>query len=231
MCGRYALYGPFNELPATVEGWTERVKNPLKTMERYNAAPTQSMPVFRRINDELQCDDMRWGLIPHWAKSDTSAAKTVNARAETVIDKPSYRDAWARGQRCLVPLSGWYEWQVQPQNKTQPYYFTSTNDNALLMVAGLWASWRNDHNDIVHSYTLLTTQAVGTVAEVHDRQPLVLPAEQWRAWLESENAISMLKPEPLPVKYHPVSAAVGSIRRDERALIEPVVPAQASLAF
>jgi putative SOS response-associated peptidase YedK len=226
MCGRYALYGPY-ELgdPRIVEGWVEHIRNPLEGIGRYNMAPSQSLPVLRLHDGAPRIEPMRWGLLPHWAKDTRAGYSTINARIEGLVDKPAFRDAWKRGQRCLVPATGWYEWKVLDAKRKQPYFFRSAEDLNPMMFAGLWARWRNPDDGMpIDSFAILTGAACGVVGEVHDRQPHVLPPDRWAAWLDADvpQALGMLAPEPLPVSYHPVGTAVGNVRNDDPRLVAPL---------
>ncbi|MGH8029029.1 MAG: SOS response-associated peptidase [Arenimonas sp.] len=233
MCGRYALYGPY-ELgdPRIVEGWVEHIRNPLEGMAaRYNVAPSQSLPVLRLHEGVPRVESMRWGLLPHWAKDTKVGYTTINARIEGVTEKPAFRDAWKRSQRCLVPATGWYEWQVLDARRKQPYFFHASDGINPMMLAGLWSRWRNPDDGMpIDSYAILTAAACGVVGEIHDRQPMVLPPERWSTWLESTvpQALELLEPEPLPVRYHAVGTAVGNVRNDDARLVEPLT-AQAAV--
>ncbi len=235
MCGRYALVGPYKMDPAgLVEGWVEHIRNPLrdvalqamalKNVARYNIAPTQMLPVLRLIDDQLVLQTRRWGLIPAWAKDQKLAFNTINARVESVTEKPSYRDAWKRAQRCLVPATGWYEWPEREDKKKQAYYFSSSTEFNLMMFAGLWSDWKNPQGEIISSYTILTTQAHSVVAQLHDRQPVIIEPAQWLDWLElpANEAEYFFRPQALSVKYHAVSAAVGNVRNEGAQLIEAI---------
>jgi putative SOS response-associated peptidase YedK len=235
MCGRYALYGPYDlGDPRIVEGWVEHIRNPLEALgARYNIAPSQSLPVLRLHEGMPRMDPMRWGLLPHWAKDTKAGYSTINARIESVTDKPAFRDAWKRGQRCLVPATGWYEWRELAPKRKQPYYFQSAQGANPLMFAGLWSRWRNPDDGMpIDSYAILTGNALDVVAQVHDRQPHVLPPDAWRAWLEAPvaQALDMLEPAPLPVRWHTVGAAVGNVRNDDPRLVEPAPPLFAEAA-
>jgi putative SOS response-associated peptidase YedK len=235
MCGRYALYGPY-ELgdPRIVEGWVEHIRNPLEAFgPRYNMAPSQSLPVLRLVDGAPRIEPMRWGLLPHWAKDTKAGYSTINARIEGVTGKPAFRDAWKRGQRCLVPATGWYEWRELAPKRKQPYFFHSADGLNPLMFAGLWSRWRNPDDGMpIDSYAILTGGALGVVAQVHDRQPHVLSPDAWQAWLEAPvgQALSMLEPAPLPGRWHTVGAAVGNVRNDDARLVEPVPPLHPELA-
>jgi putative SOS response-associated peptidase YedK len=227
MCGRYALYGPYDlGDPRIVEGWVEHIRNPLEGLApRYNVAPSQSLPVLRLHEGVPRIEPMRWGLLPHWARDTKAGYSTINARIEGLATKPAFRDAWKRGQRCLVPATGWYEWRELAPRSKQPYYFSAADGLNPMMFAGLWSRWRNPDDGMpIDSYTILTGNALGVVAQLHDRQPHVLAPDLWRAWLEApvDEALALLEPTPLPVRYHAVGTAVGNVRNDDPRLVEPV---------
>ena len=127
----------------------------------------------------------QFGLMPFWAKDPTVARRTYNARSETADTKPNFRDAWRRGQRCLVPVTGWYEWVDQGGKRKQPYFLRSGDGDNPMMFAGLWSRWTDADGKQVATYTVVTTEAMGDVRRVHDRQPQVLPPDAWGAWLQA----------------------------------------------
>lgn len=224
MCGRYALYGPFTSTdPAWVDGWVERISNPLAGVARYNIAPSQRLPVVLQVDGVSQVQTLRWGLIPGWAKDLKIGYSTINARAESVREKPSFRQAWRAGQRCLVPVTGWYEWRELAAGRKQAYYFHAVDARNPMMFAGLWSHWQGADGQPILSYTILTTAAVDIVREVHDRQPRVLASADWDAWLtvSPREAERWLVPESVPVTYHRVGAAVGNVRNDDARLVVP----------
>ncbi len=245
MCGRYAS----TRNPATLAVEFDAVDptdgaGPGAT---YNVAPT--MPVLavvtRHPRDRQGVPDqdrtvrsirvMRWGLVPHWAKDPGSGSRLINARAESAASKPAFRDALAR-RRCLLPADGWYEWQRVGTHK-QPFFITPADGSGLAM-AGLWSTWRPPDATAPPLVTcaVLTTGAVGPLAEIHDRMPLVLPAQAWQAWLDPDCAdpSELLAPLVPALELRPVSTAVNNVRRDgpelvERQLVERVAPEQPAL--
>ncbi|MGD9602686.1 MAG: SOS response-associated peptidase [Gammaproteobacteria bacterium] len=232
MCGRYALYGPYlSDDPEWVDGWVERIRDPLAGIARYNIAPSQVLPVVVREAGRPVFRQMRWGLIPGWAKDPKIGYSTINARAESVLEKPSYRQAWRAGQRCLVPVTGWYEWRELAPRRKQAYYFHASDARNPMMFAGLWSRWESPSDGPLYSYTIITTEAVDIVREVHDRQPRVLTTQDWNRWLETEpqDAERWLQPESIPVAYHPVGSAVGNVRNDDPRLVQPLPEAQPEL--
>jgi putative SOS response-associated peptidase YedK len=225
MCGRYALYGPYaSQDPDWQTGWHALLPAALGSTARYNIAPTQDLPVVTLEAGEPVVRQLRWGLIPHWAKDMKMAFSTLNARAEGLLEKPAYRDAWRMGQRCLVPASGWYEWQSLPGGRKQACYFHADNARNPMMLAGLWSEWQSPQGNPIRSYTIITTEALDIVAEVHDRQPRVLATRDWLPWLLADvrTARQWLVPESIPVAWHPVGATVGNVRQDHPGLIAPM---------
>ena len=172
---------------------------------------------------------MRWGLVPGWWKKTLKELPaTFNARAETVVDKPMFRDAFKR-RRCLIPASGYYEWLATPHGK-QPFYFTRT-DGQPVTIAGLWSEWRNPvNNEGVMSATMVIGQANEFVGKFHDRMPVVLEKDQFEAWElgDEKLAASLLEPTPKRnvLQAWPVSRRVNSSKTDEfdEILIERISP-------
>ena len=178
MCARYSLTATAEEL---VEWFKLRKK--LNIVPRYNIAPTQPVLVIRQDpgSGERVDDLMLWGLIPSWAKDVAIGHKLINARSETAAEKPSFRTALRR-RRCLIPVSGYYEWKTFVKRK-QPYLIR-VQDAPLMAIAGLWEVWNSAEGDRVQSCALLTKDASESTREIHDRMPLILAPEQYDAWLE-----------------------------------------------
>ena len=203
----------------------------------YNVAPTKPVlsVVTRHPRDSDGTPDpdrtvrslrvMRWGLVPHWAKDPGIGSRLINARAESAAGKPAFRDAVAR-RRCLLPADGWYEWQRSGERR-QPFFIT-TADGSPLALAGLWSTWRGPDAAASPLVTcaVLTTEAVGPLREIHDRMPLILPAQSWQAWLDpdSDDVRGLLDPpsEQLvqALELRPVSTAVNDVRHGGPELIE-----------
>ncbi len=223
MCGRYTQLMSWREL---VELYRLTDDQPaLNIPARYNVAPTQQVPIIRVMEDgERRLAMVRWGLVPFWAKDLKIGYKMINARAETVAEKPSFRNAF-RKRRCLVPASGFYEWKGQAGEK-QPYYITLKDGP--MTFAGLWGSWKDPKSgDKIESCTIIVTRANALCAKIHDRMPVILAPNDVDPWLyresEHENLQALLEPylDRLMIAY-PVSKAVGNVRNDEPDLIEPV---------
>jgi len=190
---------------------------------RYNIAPTQPVPVIRVTNGARELANLRWGLIPHW-NSDPAHEGHVNARAETVALKPSFRDAY-RSRRCLVPANGFYGWKPGLKRK-QPYYFRPVGDG-LLVCAGIWDRWAGPRG-LVESVSVLTMPANELVAPMDPRMPVVVSEDKFSDWLDpNENrAARVLEPlEPYPaarMECWPVSTRVNSPAEDDAGLIIPI---------
>jgi putative SOS response-associated peptidase YedK len=150
---------------------------------RFNVAPTQQIPVIRQSPKEpiRELSLMRWGLIPSWARDQSVAARTINARSETAATKPAFRDA-LKSRRCLIPADGFYEWKRDGKTK-QPYCF-EVNDGELFAFAGLWDRWKDISGQWVKSCSILTTTPNAVTSVVHDRMPVILDRESYDMWLD-----------------------------------------------
>lgn len=224
MCGRYFL----NTLPEQLAAYFDIKghKYPIYQAS-YNIAPTQLAPVVRLdANGDFQIDLLRWGLIPGWAKDARIASQTINARAESVAEKPSFRQAY-RKRRCLVPQSGYFEWIGEGKEK-QPFAVVPKH-GPLFVAAGLWEQWRAPdaapEQAPIETFTILTCAASDEIAPLHDRMPVLLGLSDWRFWLEApaEALDPLLCPAPDDTAvYYPVAKAIGSPRNNRPELIEPV---------
>jgi putative SOS response-associated peptidase YedK len=191
----------------------------------FNIAPTVEDVIVRAEPEGRHAVPSRWGLIPPWAKDRGIAAKTFNARAETIMERPAFRSLVAR-HRCVIPASGFYEWQATPSGK-RPLYIRRA-DGEPLALAGLWAEWTDpDSGERVTSHTIITTQANGTMAPFHQRMPVVLDRAGLDLWLDADvtdpaAVLGLLVPCPDDVlAVHPVSPLVNNVRNDGPELIAP----------
>jgi putative SOS response-associated peptidase YedK len=242
VCGRYAatkdpatLAAEFDAVDATGED---------APPADHNVAPTKSVvavvdrhprdaegtPDQERVERSLRV--MRWGLVPHWAKEKGIGARMINARTDTAGTKPAFRTALAK-RRCLLPADGWFEWRRDASGK-QPFFMTRT-DGASLVFAGLWSTWRDpaaEDQDAPPLVTcaVLTTDAVGDLAGVHDRMPLLLGQDAWARWLDPDRAdVADLLREPdaevlRALELRPVSSAVNSVRNNGPSLVARAEP-------
>lgn len=223
MCGRYALY----ESEAVLAGLFDLPADKVRLQRRFNIAPTQTAVIVAEDGEgRRRLTLARWGLIPHWAKASSIGGRMINARSESVADKPAFAEAFRR-RRCLVPASGFYEWHRSADGGKQPYYIRSANESPLIL-AGLWERWRDPTGtgDLL-SFTILTTAANATIAGLHDRMPVILTPESTGPWLAESTSPALLGPllrpasEDLLIKY-PVSRRVNSPAQDHFSMIERV---------
>jgi putative SOS response-associated peptidase YedK len=218
MCGRYELH----HNPDVMALMFELGMKP-DWLPRYNIAPSQQAPIVR-VDKEggRRASMVRWGLIPHWAKDKSIAYKTINARAETVATAPAFRDAF-RKHRCLVPASGFYEWQVRAGGK-QPYRIGMIDD-APFAFAGLWSRWNDPEGQTIDTYTIVTTEPNELTAKVHSRMPVILAREDYSRWLDvaAPDPAELLRPYPAEeMRAYPVSSRVGSPKNDDATLLERI---------
>lgn len=217
MCGRYALYGPRKRSRAEAEYFATLDQFPGK----WNVAPTDMMPITRLHGGALELVAARWGLIPYFSKDMKSGFKCINARAETIATSPSFRGPYKRSQRCLVPASGFYEWETRPDGK-QPFYFTSP-EKSLLAFAGLWDTWKQPDGTSLLSYTIVTTAPNDFVKRFHDRMPVVLEESDYRRWLSGEDPRDLLQACHNEALYnYPVSRQVNSVKNNDPSLVVPL---------
>ena len=219
MCGRFAFYSPHEAIVRLFQ-----VDEAPQVEPHYNIAPTQYIAAVRADRDgRRKLSMLHWGLIPWWSKEKSGAAKLINARAETVRDKPSFRDAY-RMRRCLILADGYYEWQRTTAVK-QPWFIGLASGEPFGM-AGLWESWRNPADgERLESCTIVTTAPASSIAQIHDRMPVILPVSAHAAWLDPANE-DLARLDPLLAPYaadlltsHPVSRRVNSARNDEPELV------------
>ncbi len=220
MCGRFTL---------TVDpaGLKERyhASFPEKFVPRYNISPTQ--PVMAIPNDGRSAADFFiWGLIPSWAKDPSIGSRMINARGETLGEKPSYRGAY-KYKRCLIPADGFYEWQAQPGTRSKTPYFIHMKDGLPFAFAGLWDEWRGADGGQVRTCTIVTTGPNTLMAPIHDRMPVILRPEDYDEWLDpAPRAPATLQHliAPFPTEQmeaYPVSVLVNSPSNDRAELVRP----------
>ena len=220
MCGRYAFFSPAEAVRRTFELDLAPELEP-----RYNIAPTQPVPAVRAGEEGARTLSMlHWGLVPKWAKEKAIGNRMINARSETLAEKPSFRDAFKR-RRCLVAADGWYEWQVTPDGK-QPW-FISARDGGPIAFAGLWERWNDPAGGaLLESCTIVTTDAAPSIRKIHERMPVVLPAADWARWMDTafsdtEKLQELLKPyDAEPLAAWPVSRQVNAPKNQGPELIE-----------
>lgn len=229
MCGRFAVTTDPARLAAEIDAVDET--GGAAATPNYNVAPTTGIAAVVEEDATRRIRLMRWGLLPPWVKAGPDGlpqtrTPLINARAETVTSSPAFRSA-ARHRRCLVPMDGYYEWQPNPERgRKTPFYF-SRPDGSPLLVAGLWSVWRPERAaDPVVTCTLITTEAVGGFAEVHDRMPLVLGEADWRRWLDPDRPapddLLAAPPDAAALSMREVSTLVNKVANNGPELIAPV---------
>ncbi len=222
MCGRFALNVSAEDLSQLFH-----VEGPPSLPRRYNVAPTQEVVALRRLPEAAGPEYalLRWGLVPSWAKDPSIGARMINARSETVAEKPSFRTAMKR-RRCLVAASGFYEWQKTDGQK-QPWLI-HRRDGRPFAMAGLWESWSDPAGSAIESVAILTTSPNGVMEPLHDRMPVILAEADFERWLDpatmtADPVLPLLRPCPDDwLARHRVSRRVNNPRNDDAACIEPV---------
>jgi len=215
MCGRFTYKLTWEEIVALYRLTLGAA--PHNFQPRYNVCPTTTIDTVIANDGKRELMRARWGLVPNWWSKPLKELRlaTFNARAETVTTKPFFRSAF-KSNRCLIPVSGYYEWQDTPGGK-QPWYFTARGGSPALIVAGLWDEWRDKASgDTVRSCTMIITEPNDFVAQVHDRMPVLLTERQFDPWLSGEAGVEILKPAPEDLlQKWPVSKRVNSSRADD----------------
>jgi putative SOS response-associated peptidase YedK len=227
MCGRFTYRLTWPEI---VRLYRLALDAPARnTQPRYNVCPTTTIDAVIERDGTRELVAMRWGLVPSWWSKPLKEMRvaTFNARAETVADKPMFRDAFRR-TRCLIPASGYYEWQDTPDGK-QPYYFTR-RDGQPITIAGLWDTWRDKQAaETIKSAAMVITDANEVIGELHDRMPVILEQDQFEPWLSGAAGVEILTPAANDVLQRwPVSRRVNSSRADDgdASLIDPITTVQ-----
>lgn len=238
VCGRYASARPVKEIAATFDVPEESVEGEIEP--DYNVAPTKNVyaVVDRRGRDEPDSAPprrrlvvMRWGLVPSWAKDPSIGSRLINARAETVAEKPAFRRAFA-SRRCLLPADGFYEWwdPGRPGERKQPF-FIHPRDGGPLALAGLYEFWRaGEDSEWLVTSTVLTTSAPDELGRIHDRAPLAIGRADWAAWLDPDRtgeSVADLLVAAVPgwLDAYPVGTEVNNVRNNGPDLIAPLPPA------
>ncbi len=225
MCGRSSLTKTEKELEKRFNStfYSDDLEryNPIPN---YNVTPTTRMPVITNLQpDKFQL--YRWGLIPFWTKDIKKMAAPINAKIETLEEKPMFKNL-VKGQRCIVPMDGFYEWKKLDAKETQPYYI-SLKDQDVFSVAGLWDSWKSPEGEILFSYTIITMAANEFMTQLHDRMPAILTPDMEKLWLEENVSTTQLLDILHPydadqMKAHKVSKKIGNVRERGKELIEEV---------
>jgi putative SOS response-associated peptidase YedK len=221
MCGRYTLIN----LAALTQAFPWIDEPPADDVSRYNIAPTQAILAVAN-NHADRFEHFHWGLIPSWAKDPAIGNRMINARAETLAEKPAFRTALRR-RRCLVPADGFYEWKKDPSDaktKTPMHVRMKTGD--VFAFAGLWEAWHSPDGSVIPSCTLITTQPNELMADIHDRMPVILKREDYRKWLEpkelaADEVVDLLKPYPAAeMEARAVARTVNNPKNDSPACLD-----------
>jgi putative SOS response-associated peptidase YedK len=232
MCNRYRLTHSKQYLAERFEAEDEVDVHP-----RYNIAPTQQVLTVRKEHGEKtrHFTTMRWGLIPSWAKDTAMSTRTLNARSETVMKMPAFRESILR-KRCLIPADGFYEWQKMGSVK-QPYCF-EVGEGEVFALAGLWDEWTNPEGEVIESCTILTTGPNFLVGDLHDRMPVIVSSDKYETWLDPdvtdfEAVRDILKPyDANLMRRYPVSRKLNNSKVDDAEAASPIaldMPTQSKL--
>ena len=220
MCGRYA-----STLPPEMMQELFNTLNAIDLIPRYNIAPTQPVAAVWEDSGRREAHFARWGLVPRWVKDPREFPLLVNARVETMAEKPAFRDALKHG-RCIIPASGYYEWRSGPGKTRQPFYITMA-DGRPMALAGLYATWSGPEGEEVDTVATITVPANAQLSAIHDRMPAILEGAAIEQWLDTGNvsaksAYQLALPlDDGALKFHPVSTRVNSAKFDDPGLIEP----------
>ena len=223
MCGRVRLASDYSEIKIRLKFGSHAPAPNFKPS--WNIAPTDPMLVATYAKDgERIAEIMRWGLVPWWAKDIKVGYSTFNARADSVVTKPAFRDAWKRGQRCLVVTDGFYEWRKFDK---QPFAI-SMADDGLMVMAGLWDRWKSPQGEKIKSCTVITCDPNEAIGALHNRMPVVLAEKAWPKWLGEEptseeelKALLVACPSE-ELKLWPVNKRVGNVKNNGPELAEPL---------
>jgi putative SOS response-associated peptidase YedK len=232
MCGRYAASRSADDLVVEFEAVRADGQEPLPA--DYNVAPTKDVHVVRWKKERdpegaptggghRELRTVRWGLVPSWAKDASVGNRLLNARVESLTEKPAFRKA-AASRRCLVPADGWYEWAKRLDAPAKQPYFVTPRNGSVLAFAGLWEVWGRGE-DRLYTCTIVTAPAVGELTEIHERMPLVLPPDRWSAWLDPavDDVTRLTGPTPAELvealELRPVGTAVNNVANNGRELV------------
>jgi putative SOS response-associated peptidase YedK len=229
MCGR--VYQTYTDQELYFQYLNKQPLVPLQFIPVYNLCPTQNSPVLRLVDGELQFEQMRWQLVPNWEPVFNTKLSTINAKSETVFDSPLFGDLVCR-QRCIIPISGFYEWKTEGQRK-RPFKIHLQN-NAIMSLAGIWDTWRPGTALERHSFSIVTTAANPFMREIHDRMPVILAQAVIEDWLnpeihERKELQELMKPCPDDwLSKAEVSQLVNSPKNNSLEVLEPAVTVDAS---
>jgi putative SOS response-associated peptidase YedK len=215
MCGRFAITLPSDAMAQLFEA---APANDLPNVPNYNMCPTNQVHVVTSDGGQRRLSAMRWGFLPHWYKSTSDGPLLINARAETLAEKPA-----CRARRCLIPVTGFYEWTKDAEGKRLPWYITDP-ERPTMAFAGVWQVWDNGEAPLV-TCAIVTTAANGPIKDVHHRIPVAIAPEDWALWLGEAGkgaAVLMRDPSGARFKFHRVDPAVNSNRAEGPELIQEI---------
>ena len=221
MCGRFVAASDPDQLAAWFDVDETRTD---ELPASYNVAPTMPVYAVSEHADRRYLVSFRWGLVPTWSDDPKAGSRMINARSESVADKPAYRTALRR-RRCIIPADGFYEWQTLPSGKTP--YFIHRADGRPLAFAGLWEGWRSPDGEWLRTCAIITGAADQRLADLHPRMPIALPREAWDVWLDRDErrpdaALDLLRrPDVAQLTWHAVGDRVNNVRNDDPTLIAP----------
>lgn len=217
MCGRYTLTKPLEE----IEFHFSPILIKLEYQQRFNIAPTQQLPIVIQKDKQRQLVSMTWGLVPSWAKDPSFGARMINARGESVHEKPSFRSSF-KHQRCLVPADGFIEWAKQGKEKV-PHYVHLKNQG-LAAFAGIWSEWKKQESHLI-TYSIITTQANDLLLPIHERMPVILSTQDYSTWLDPKTDQEVLRSLLVPfpddlLTFRHISKAVNSAKNDRPEVLQ-----------
>ena len=229
MCGRFVYAAQCDENQLAFP----QVVFPNEIPLRYNVAPGQDITAIANTA-EPRADTFKWGLIPSWAKDHKIGNRLINARGETLAEKPSFRTAFKR-RRCLIPATGFYEWQRNPDGRTKTPIYIALKSGTPFAFAGLWESWHSPEGQRIQSCTIITTEPNDLMAPIHNRMPVIIPADAYNLWLDPAERTDL---QDLLVPYaaqemiaHPVSTLVNNPRNDTLDCLKPAQPPKQGALF
>lgn len=219
MCGRYTITVSMEELMLR---YLTNDATIIHYAPKYNAAPMQYIPAVIHNGSYNKLGELRWGLVPSWAKDDKGGSKLINARAESLLEKPSFKKLIAT-RRCIIPADGFYEWKKQDSGK-QPLRIILP-DRSIFSMAGLYDIWVDPEGNKLSTCTIITTASNSLMADIHNRMPVILKPEDEQTWLNRDNhniaeLMGLLRPYEGDMRAYPVSSAVGNVRNDSKELID-----------
>ncbi|MCM3173272.1 SOS response-associated peptidase [Paenibacillus sp. MER 99-2] len=221
MCGRFTIIDPLEDI---MERYMASIAEGFEYKPNYNAAPMQYIPTIIGSSKGNRLGSLRWGLVPSWAKDDKIGSKMINARADTLAEKPAYKRLIS-SKRCIVPCNGFYEWKKEGSSK-QPMRILM-KDNSIFSLAGLYDTWIDQDGNKLSTCTIITTEPNNLMADIHDRMPVILRSQDEAEWLNKDSnkdsILGLLRPyDAAEMSAYKVDSAVGNVRNNNEGLIKEV---------